>query len=173
MTYKTVIDEETGKKYVPIKDLCNNLKIDPWSQIKKIRNNPEIQNKKLWIKHSNGKTFLYNCILESDIELFKSKVDWKLVESKKKSKRYTYILWDGKSDFIKIGSTNDPMRRLKQHQNSTKTLQIIHLIEGDHEKHFKEKYKHLWIDFNTEHYWLTKELMEAWEQFEDVNHKFF
>lgn len=169
-TIKIAIDTN-NIVYVPVRELCKSLNINFNNWNKKIQGDNRFNAKLIPFQYTSLRNCA--CIPLDEAELFKSNVRWKSIGRTKNFGKYTYILWDGKSDFVKIGKTDRPIHRLKEHQSSHKSLQIIYLIEGNKEEFFKENYDYLRIDNNTEHYWLTPQLMEAWEQFEDVNSQFF
>lgn len=164
--------EIDGKRWIPLKRICEDLGIRSYDQQKKIKSDPKFDYRITKVAAKDGKFYKMVCIPEDQLELFKSSINFNRVNLKKKP-QYTYILWDGKSDFIKIGKTSNPPKRLKSHQNSHKSLQMIYLIEGDKEDYFKKNWEHLRIDDNSEHWWITPQLIEAWEQFEDINYQFY
>ena len=164
--------EVDGERWVPVRRICEDLGIALAGQTNRLKGNPNFNRQVIKMEGIDGRRRKMVCIPEHQIELFKSSLNYKKINSSKKP-QYTYILWDGKADFVKIGKTNDPLRRLKTHQHSHKSLQIIYLVEGDKEPYFKKDWDYLRIDDQSEHWWITPQLIEAWEQFEDVNHQFY
>ena len=76
------------------------------------------------------------------------------------------------SSFVKIGVAADPIKRLKQHQHSHKSLQMIYVFDRNLEWYFKEHLAHLRINTGTEHWWITEELIICLNQFEDIKDEF-
>ena len=154
-----------NEEWVSITDICGEVKKMPGPLISRIK-----YDDRFTLKFLKGKSGYVSYHIPIDQEPTLRQIIGE--NNFKASPIYTYIIWDGKSDFVKIGRSDNPLYRLKKHQSTHKSLQIIYLIEGNKEKFFKDNYAKYRIDKSTEHYWLVPQMVEAWEQFEDVNERF-
>ncbi len=82
--------------------------------------------------------------------------------------QYTYVLWNGSSDYIKIGRSQDPFRRLKDHQTTAPDMFLLHLFEGDHEQYFQKNLKDDQYKNRKEHYYLNKNFISAIQSLDDI-----
>ena len=135
------IHPENNKEYIPVRPLANAYGLNKTHHVSKVKNDLRfnVDTIPVYIKNQGNKQkYIMACIPIDQIELWKSTI-WMM---NPKSKRYTYIIWDGKSDFVKIGISSNPLQRLKNFQIGHKSLQIIYLMEGDYESYFEEKWNH-------------------------------
>ena len=163
-----------NQEWISVVKIARELNLHVDGQVQKVQKDPRFTTKRIKRKGLDNKFRETICIPLDQVELFRSSINpnrTKKVQSQKQV--YTYIIWDGKSDFIKIGKSNNPLDRLKKHQTAHKSLQIIYLIEGDKEEFFNDNYHKYRIDKKTEHYWLVPQIIQAWKKFEDVNDRFF
>ena len=158
------------KPFVSITKIAESLGVNAQGQVTRLTNDKRFDVKLMKVKSTDNKGYNQYCIPEDQVDLFISTINPNRIGTAKKGEPvYTYINYDGKADYVKIGKTTNPKKRLRTHQSSHTSIQTIHLIEGDKEQYFKTNFSHLMITNNCEHYFITAELLQAWESFEDVS----
>ena len=166
-----------NKDWIPIKQICRENDISPNGKVAEIRKDKRFETKKIRSKSADGKYYNMYCIPIRQKNLFLSIYSKKggttkngiLYITPEGEPIYTYILWDNRSEFVKIGKSTNPRRRLSNHRSSHKDLQMIYCIRGDLEPYFRKEYGKFQVEDKTEHYWLCPPLVDGWLKFEDVD----
>ena len=164
----------SNQKWIPVKSICDEMGLSRSFQRKKVKVDPRFTPEVVKVRAKDGRFYQTLCIPEDQADILRNTIrrdrlfpirGWDLIN--------TAVIWDGKSDFVKIEKSRDAIKQLREHQAAHKTLQIIYLIEGDKEQFFDDNYGQYRIDDKTKHYWLVPQIKEAWEEFEDVIDRFF
>lgn len=130
-----------GGIWVPVRRLCKELGISSQMQILKLKSDPRFVYNRMVLRDPTGRKREMTCIPENQVELFKSTINPNRTKS---SDQYVYFIEVLPDGFIKIGLSNDPVKRLAHMQTSFPyELQLLGYVSGDYtlEKQLHEDFK--------------------------------
>jgi len=74
----------------------------------------------------------------------------------------TYLIQDDNTKFLKIGKSQDPVKRLSQLQTgSSSTLTLLGVLDGDCEKELHENFKRCRIRINHEWFYNNQAIINV------------